>query len=360
MELSAAILLRLVRAGLGCEDTGGPGAAGSWPEVYALAVRQGVLAVAWDGLRLLEQGGFEGPDRRLRLRWAYNVQAMEELYARQQRAVGRLARFLSGQDIPVMLLKGCGLALDYPVPEHRPCGDIDIYLYGAWRRADEILQRVSGIKIDRDKHHHTVFTLDGIAVENHYDIFNVRAHRSNAEIDRILKSMADTDTRVMIGEGTVCLPSADFNALFLLRHAGAHFSAAEIGLRHIVDWAMFVRRHHGEIDWPRIEDIARRHNMDRFLHCLNALSIDILGVGESCFPPFERDGSLEQRVLAEVLHPAFAERIPKRGFLQIMVFKLRRWWSGRWKHRIVYREGLVAMFFSQLRSHLESPEAMKD
>ena len=102
--------------------------AAQWREIYDLSSVQGVLAQAWDGMQLLPEA--MRPPRALRLQWAVNVERIEKVYRRQERAIARLAAFYREHAIPMMLLKGYGLSLFYPVPEHRPCGDIDIWLFG--------------------------------------------------------------------------------------------------------------------------------------------------------------------------------------------------------------------------------------
>ena len=163
---------------------------------------------------------------------------------------------------------------------------------------------------------------------------------------------------IRLGRASIYLPSPRFNALFLLRHAAAHFAAEEIGVRHVGDWAMFIRRHADVIDWPELYAMASRMNMHRFLNCMNAISIDNLGLDAALIPPFERDIKLEKRVLNDILHPEFSEKFPEKGFVQIIRFKFRRWMANRWKHRIVYREGIIGTFFRQVYSHLLKPKSI--
>lgn len=61
----------------------------------------------------------------------------------------------------MMVLKGYGLSKNYPVPNHRPCGDMDIYLFGDQEKADKLIAEELGIKIDNSHHHHTVFQFQG-------------------------------------------------------------------------------------------------------------------------------------------------------------------------------------------------------
>ena len=258
-----------------------------------------------------------------------------------------------------MLLKGYGLSLCYPVSEHRPCGDIDIWLFGRQQEADKLMRRYLGITIDEDVHHHTTFRFESILVENHYDFINVHAHASNRKIERLLTEYAaEPGEKINLGDETFYLPPPQFNALFLLRHAAMHFAAEKIGMRHIVDWAMFIDRYSEKIDWKSLDAIAREMNMHRFLYCLNAIAIDCLGLDAVKVPAFERNTQLEQRVLSEILLPGFNEESPHGNMIRIIWFKFRRWWANRWKHRIVYREGLFRSFIQSVWSHLLKPRTI--
>lgn len=244
--------------------------AAQWREIYDLSSVQGVLAQAWDGMQLLPEA--MRPPRALRLQWAVNVERIEKVYRRQERAIARLAAFYREHAIPMMLLKGYGLSLFYPVPEHRPCGDIDIWLFGRQPEADKLVAREWGVPVDVHKEHHTTFDVDGIMVENHYDFVNKETHASNARLERLFKQYAaQPGESVAVAGVAVYLPSEQLNALFLLRHAAVHFAAINIGLRHVLDWCVFVAHCHDRIDWPALYAVARETRMVGFLNCLNAL-----------------------------------------------------------------------------------------
>lgn len=329
--------------------------AAQWREIYDLSSVQGVLAQAWDGMQLLPEA--MRPPRALRLQWAVNVERIEKVYRRQERAIARLAAFYREHAIPMMLLKGYGLSLFYPVPEHRPCGDIDIWLFGRQPEADKLVAREWGVPVDVHKEHHTTFDVDGIMVENHYDFVNKETHASNARLERLFKQYAaQPGESVAVAGVAVYLPSEQLNALFLLRHAAVHFAAINIGLRHVLDWCVFVAHCHDRIDWPALYAVARETRMVGFLNCLNALCVDCLGLEAPSLPDFERDAELEKRVLDEILSPAFSGEQPE-GLLRVVRFKIRRWWANRWKHRLVFDEGLAGAFVHSAWAHLKRPRS---
>lgn len=330
-----------------------------WMQLFRFSAKQGVLAIVYDVVSGLPADC--QPPRNIRLQWALSVEAIENRYHKQKRLIEKLAQFYTEHGIRMMLLKGYGLSTYYPVPEHRECGDIDIWLYGEQQRADELLSRLKGVDIDEDKHHHTTFVIDGILVENHYDFLNVHAHPSNRQIEIELQRLSreEESTIIEIGDQTVYLPSANLNALFILRHAASHFAAAEISLRHILDWVLFVKNNSSDVNWQWLCKIAKEQNMDKFLNALNAISIAYFGLDSDIIPKFKRDDELEHRVFNDILSPEFLEQMPERGFVKRLIYRYRRWWANRWKHRIVYREGLLRTFFVQIYSHLLKPKSLK-
>ena len=327
-----------------------------WREIYRLSSEQGVLAQAWDGMKLLPEAVW--PPQEMRLQWAFNVDRIEKRYHKQEKIIARLAAFYREHDIPMMLLKGHGLSLFYPVPEHRPCGDIDIWLFGKQDEADKLIAREWGISVDEDKEHHTTFDIDGILVENHYDLVNTQTHASNRWIESLLKQYAaQPGNSVTIAGVPVFMPSEQFNALFILRHTGAHFAAARIGLRHLIDWFSIVKHSRGRIDWEALYAVAQKAHMQDFLNCLNAICIDHLGLDAALFPAFLRNAELENRVLNEILSPEFPQDVPS-GLLRAVWFKTRRWWAHRWKHCMVYDEALTGAFFHSVWAHLKRPKSI--
>ena len=336
----------------------------NWEQVGRLAAGQGVGAIAWDGLcKLIESGQIAEehlPDKVTKLKWIYSIEQLTARYERQKGVILKLAQTLQNEDIRLMVLKGYGLSLTYPRPEHRACGDVDIWLFGDHKRGDELLNKRFNLAIDKDKHHHTVFYLDGIMVENHYDFLNVHSRHSNKKIEQILKQLAHDAIEVDIEGTKLYIPNANCHALFLLRHAAAHFAAAEIALRHIIDWAMFVKQYHTDIDWQWLNEVATKFNMHVFLSALNTLAVDICGIErEWTHTPECNLNDTERRILSDILSPEFSEKRPERGILRILGYKLRRWWANRWKRSIVYNESNLSSFFTQSWSHILKPRSIK-
>ena len=344
---------------------------------YHFASNHNISAVVWDNIQHAMACGQIQMDQQLskaeKIQWALATEQVERKYARQKAVIAKLSGFFAEHGIKMMILKGYGLSLNYPVPNHRPCSDVDIWLFeerqtsdgktekhSAQQKADNLLREHFNIEIDEDKHHHTVFYVDGVMVENHFDFLNLHAHRSSREIEReLLKRTEEHSDEIGIGDSVVYMPPSNLHALFLLRHSASHFAAEKIVLRHICDWAMFLKHNASNIDWKWLYDVCRTQNMDRFLDALNGYAVDYFNIDSRLLPNFARRNDLEQRILNDILQPEFCEPKPEKGLIRIILFKYRRWWANRWKHRLVYREGLLHSFVTQAWSHILKPKAIK-
>lgn len=368
MQDTERALLELVAIGLGkkVRATDFPYQV-NWAKLYHLSQEHGVNAVAVDGLqRILQEypndERFVVKDAKAkmqRMQWIAQILVYEKQYRYCEKVISDLSAFYAQNDIRMMILKGYGLSLDWPTPAHRPMGDLDTYNFGKQPIADELVEKKLGIKVDDAYEHHTIFTYKGIMVENHYDFFNIYAHKSSRVLDRKLKEMANNDCRCRkVFQSFIYLPSAQFNALFLLRHTGHHFAGERLILRQIIDWAMFVDKHYDEVNWDELIDTAKEYNIHCFLACLNAICVDYIGIDPKKFPKLPVNSSLERRIIEDVLSPEFDDEKPS-ALLPVLLFKLKRWKNNVWKHRIVFNEGLFSMFMYLSWSHLKRYKTIK-
>ena len=383
-------LFHLLRSALGTQSAEGLPADVEWKKVIDLSFDQGVAAIAVDGLSKVEGLGLrvEGLDlldspelEDLKYEWFGATFQAEEDYSQQVEAISSLARTYAQSGISMMLLKGYGLGLNYPIPQHRPTGDIDVYLINdnpstssgqallpAWKCGDEIIRK-RGIKVDSGHEHHTTFQFQGphstgsgqVMVENHYDFINTKAHRDAPKIEAKLKELASRECREhLMPDGTkVLLPSADFNVIFLIRHLGQHFAGEHICLRQILDYGLFLQKEGGSVHWSELVPFIKEMGIWTFFNQINAICVDYLGLRLDGIPAIERNVELERRILEDVLHPEFAEQKPS-GLIPVLAFKARRWWHNRWKHPLVYDECLLPMLLTLAWSHLRRMKTMKD
>ena len=348
-------LLYIIRLGIG-HSCGELPSDTNWPLIHALAEKQGVLGITIDGIEKLPEE--KRPLKELLLGWIGEVlQDYEYRYKFYCSAISELAGFYNGHGLKMMVLKGYACSLDWPKPEHRPCGDVDIWQFGMQKEADEILQKEIGIKLDKSHHHHTVFNWRGFMVENHYDFINVYDYKSSKYIEQILKELGKNDTNFIVINGEkVYLPSPNLHALFLIRHAVSHFASTYITLRQVLDWAFFVEKHTKEIDWKWLEEVLDKYHMKDFYNCINAICVEDLGFSSELYPCIQYSPFLKDKVLFDILSPKYSIEEPDSLFPRL-IYKYRRWYGNGWKQELCYEESRLSGFISNLWAHALKPNS---
>lgn len=356
MNQNHEALLTLTRNGVGHSISTIP-AHIDWEAVQDLANAHGLSAVVQDGVEKLPES--IRPPKEMLLQWiGSTLQSYEYRYELYCKTIAELAVWYNSHGFKMMVLKGYSCSLDWPKPEHRPCGDIDIWLFGKQKEADAILKKEKGIVIDDSHQHHTVFNWRDFTIENHYDFINVYHHKSNAEFEKTLKELGQDDSRCvdLCGE-KVYLPSANLHALFLLKHIMMHFAAESVTLRQLLDWAFFVEMHSKEIDWDWLEGVLEKYGMKKLYDVLNAICVGDLGFDVNIFNRVQFDPDLKGKVLCEILSPAYSIEPPK-GLVKRVLFKLRRWCDNEWKHELCYKDSMWSAFWSGVWNHLLKPSSI--
>ena len=328
-----------------------------WPAIQTLAEMQGLYAIVLDGIEKLPST--LRPPQEMLLEWIGEVlQGYEYRYEQYCKAISELAGFYNNHGYKMMVLKGYACSLNWPKPSHRPCGDIDIWLFGKQKEADAILTREKGIEIDTNHHHHTVFYYGDFMVENHYDFDNIHARKSNAKIEVLFKELAQDSTHFVDLKGEkIYLPSPNLHALFLVRHTVAHFVGSNITIRQLLDWAFFAKKYTKEIDWIWLNGVLGDYHMKEFFNVMNAICIEDLGFDASIFHGVQFNPALKDRILEDILEPTFDSEEPAR-LIPRLVFKYRRWKANAWKHELCYNESLSSAFWSGIWNHILKPASI--
>lgn len=294
-----------------------------WKRCYQLAARQGVMALAWDGILTLPAG--LQPPRALKLTWGMAVQNYEKKYERYCKTVEELTDFYLQHGIMTVQLKGVGLSSYYPVPAHREGGDIDIFTYSnrkeqltdkeANQLADKLMQD-KGIQVDMHSPKHSNFYYKGIPIENHKTFLNVETYPIATQVDALLRKVLEPQfTYLMDGEYKVLIPPPTFNAMFLAFHASQHYGSG-LALHHLCDWAVLINKH--GVRLPK--ELTDKHFLTA-IAAFTRLCNDYLGTCAKVSGGEE----LADEILNEILHPKFPDKyVPVKGKWNILSYKTRR------------------------------------
>lgn len=312
-----------------------------WERLFHIARNNKVVAVCGDAIATLPT--HLRPSRKIWIPWISETKKVELCYKNQIDVLSALTALLSTHDIKTLVLKGPSLGTFYPNPEHREFGDLDLYHYGRWKEADQIVAKHYGVHVSNDAYHHTKYTLNHVTIENHYTFVNSRTQRSNSDYEKILQSL---------------VPSATFETLFHIRHMSGHFASGRIVLRDLADWALFLSNHTDDVDWQLVNKTINEYNIVPFVGNIQAILEDHFGI--TPHPALKRanDKPLQERILNDIIYGEFDEIEHPKENLGRVFWKIRRYKSNRWKHQLCYSDPWFPTFLRGIFVHLLKPRSI--
>ena len=208
-----------------------------WQELYAIAKKQCLVGILFDGIKKLP-AEHVGMKKELLLQWMAESQMLENANVRLNDAAIQVSEWFRKKGFRTCILKGQGNALMYPNPYSRTPGDIDIWVEGGDKRVISFVRSIS--PHEKACYHHIEFpSYKGVEVEVHYRPSFLLCFWHNRKLQKYYERVKEQQFshRVMLGEqGEIAIPTAEFNLIFQLTHIYSHLMNEGIGLRQLVDY----------------------------------------------------------------------------------------------------------------------------
>ncbi len=227
MNKNEIVLLDLLKKSLFNVDVSFPEDT-DWDAVQKEAVSQTVVALAAAAVPVSESA-----------KWGQLAAQSTAHYIRVLFEQTNLVNLFAENEIPFVIFKGMAAAVYYPNPQIRTMGDID-FIVAPERYNDTVeLLKKNGYTQDdeHDTDRHYGFQKGGITFELHrrysHDTFDVEP--------LVISGMKNAVVRTLNGYSFPTLPEYE-NGFIILEHLFNHMQHDAIGIRQIIDWAMFVNR----------------------------------------------------------------------------------------------------------------------
>lgn len=208
-----------------------------WKELYAIAKKQCLVGVLFDGIKKLP-AEHVGMKKEQLLQWMAESQMLEKANVRLNDAAIQVSEWFRKKGFRTCILKGQGNALMYPNPYSRTPGDIDIWVEGGDKRVISFVRSIS--PHEKACYHHIEFpSYKGVEVEVHYRPSFLLCFWHNRKLQKYYERVKEEQFShlVMLGEqGEIAIPTAEFNLIFQLTHIFSHLMNEGIGLRQLVDY----------------------------------------------------------------------------------------------------------------------------
>ena len=186
------------------------------------------------------------------------------------------AEKMSERGIQTVVLKGLAYASYYPNPYHREYGDLDCYLMGQKELGDKVSVEIGG-KMEEAGYKHSHLYYKGLTIENHNYLTSFDNTKLGIRTEQLLQEQISEGCRP-IGNTKLQNPSANFNALFLIKHAQRHFIKEGICVRHLLDWAFFLKAESQKVNWDKVLPQMKECRILEFAKVMTRLCIERLGM----------------------------------------------------------------------------------
>ena len=314
-----------------------------WRALYRGCVVQGVTAVVFDFVKTLPKS--EAPDMALLMEWLSAATAVEQTMRRMQITAEEFAEEMERREIPVVVLKGLAFAQYYKNPLHRECGDLDCYMMGKKEAGDLAALELGGTMEEAGyKHSHLLFK--GLTIENHRFFTDFDNTPTGMLTEQVLGELIQEE-QTYIGDSKLSCPSANFNALFLLKHTQGHFIDEGIRMRHVLDWALFLRAKQEEVDWSKVLPMLETTRTAQFAGVMTAIAVRSLSIEALNKGLLTLASNAKQKMVEAVLADIMGEQPPiyVNGLWHKTKRILRRF-RRMWKYRSLASESYPRMVWN--------------
>lgn len=249
-----------------------------WKELIQLADVETVTGLLLDGLALLSPKLFPSEDRVMQLAGRQNKYAQYNQVHRD--TIVQIDKTLKNNGIKAVFMKGQITGLRYPKPLHRQPGDIDFVVgKGDFAKTLDILETIGRVDRYLVHEHHGMAWINGVTVEPHYKVHNYqRPSTDKAMQEMFAEVFPDKLITAGIDGHEVSVFPPTFESVFLVSHMVNHVYEEGLGLRQVIDYAMFLDKCADMVDWLQHDERLCKMRMQRAFRIFSCICVTYLGL----------------------------------------------------------------------------------
>lgn len=361
-EKPMKMLMSLIRSTISGEELDKEAFKGAnyhdWSKLLEKGTEASVTGIAYDSVGKLPKGTVPTG---ILVKMQEYIREIEDKYARQENAIGDISKTLGEENIDVIQLKGLGLSMDYPVPQHRHGRDIDIFTRykgtvtenrsNSTDFVDQYMLK-KGLKVedyDVPKAKHSEFFYDGLTIENHKYFVNKEAMPEAKMIDDLLHKKLNPEIKVLPNGTKILVPSKEFNTIFLAQHAFQHYAFSGIDLHNLVDWSMHIKQNGFEV--PKE---LKGTKLETFMNALTNVSHKYMGTE----PTAPENPKYEQDLISRILKPQGDPMPQNMSNTETLIYKTKRFLDHYNRTKELTGNTLTGTIIRSVKAHLRRPETI--
>lgn len=298
-----------------------------WQLIHRESIKQAMLGFCFAGIELLSAD--QRPYKNLMINWFLQTEYIKhwnELMTERAAEVTR--RFATGAFRSVVL-KGQGIAMLYPDPSLRSCGDIDLWVEGNRRMVINFMKK-NGWKIGPSYIHHTdVEVFPDVSVEVHHIPSYTYSPFRWLKYKKWFANQAKVQFQLFDKSVGFAFPSIGFNTVYSMLHIFRHVFHEGIGLRQLLDY-YFILLHTDKSIRRESMETLRWMGLEEFVGAVMFVQREFFHIDEQyllCEPRAKSGKFLLNEILQSGNFGKFDERVKdahKGGEIRLYVLNLKR------------------------------------
>lgn len=207
-------------------------------------------------------------------------------------------------DIECVVLKGSSISIYYPYPELRFFSDIDLLIPQC--KIDlitKIMEKNGYTKQPNADNHpfHINFQLNDVVFEMHYQTDDFPDVPKGVLARQFMETAISSRYIVNYNEFSFSTLSTEHQAVNLLMHMMRHLNITGIGIKQLLDWAVYIRKQ--ELDKWKNEIIPSldKFGLLYFANIINLVCVEIFKLSEEYLVPYDKNAEDTSQKLIRII-----------------------------------------------------------
>lgn len=284
-----------------------------WSEVIGLSEQMQVSELLYDAVSKL--GPTQRPDNETMMRWTARVVETERSNRLYRHQLYSMFDHLTETRVTPIVMKGITLANLYPNPEHRPVGDVDLFVPLDVQHTYIKCFEKLGAQISSafDLKHLSLQCL-GMNWELHFRSIRFYSQRTDRRYGILEAEETSRDSlfHETFDNHKVAVFPPILNLVYLTAHLQHHLLVEQANLRQIIDW-MFALQHDRTalaIKEQAFVNQLKKLGLYRLYRCLGAIAVNYLGLSADSYAGLSRLTKLDKKRGEYLLKIILQGRVP--------------------------------------------------
>lgn len=251
-----------------------------WHEIYQLSKIHSIIPIVYEALK--DNPSFLQNDKSLKQKWYQKSTALIIKQIQYTSAFLDIYQKIKEQNIDCIVTKGIILREMYKKKEWRVSGDEDIIIKKEdYHQVCQIFLN-NHFKVENkiiDDHIQVTTFVDpitGLNIELHIALFGNDTYLGF--LNKYFQNIFINSQNIKIDDISLQIMNDSDQLFYLICHSFKHFISTGVGLRQLMDIAMYTKLHHQNIDWDKMLAQVRSFHGEQFMHCIYSIANDFFNI----------------------------------------------------------------------------------